>query len=43
LAADGATTDVRTVDVSDAASLAEAIVGVGWSCSRSLFARQVTR
>jgi short subunit dehydrogenase-like uncharacterized protein len=28
LAADGATTDVRTVDVSDAASLAEAIVGV---------------
>ena len=27
LAADGATTDVRTVDVSDAASLAEAIAG----------------
>src|SRR3954451_18726465 len=29
LAADGATTDVRTVNVSDAASLIEAIVGVG--------------
>ena len=29
LAADGATADVRTVDVSDAASLAEAIAGVG--------------
>lgn len=29
LAADGATTDVRTVDVSDTASLTEAIVGVG--------------
>jgi saccharopine dehydrogenase (NAD+, L-lysine-forming) len=29
LAADGATTDVRTVDVGDAASLAEAIAGVG--------------
>jgi short subunit dehydrogenase-like uncharacterized protein len=29
LTADGATTDVRTVDVSDAASLAEAIAGVG--------------
>jgi uncharacterized protein YbjT (DUF2867 family) len=35
LATDGATTDVRTVDVSDAASLAEAIVDVGWSCQRS--------
>ena len=35
LAADGATTDVRTVDVGDAASLAEAILGVGWSCQRS--------
>ena len=29
LGADGASTDVRSVDVSDAASLAEAIVGVG--------------
>jgi short subunit dehydrogenase-like uncharacterized protein len=29
LAADGATTEVRTVDASDAASLAEAIAGVG--------------
>jgi len=29
LAADGATTDVRTVDLSDAASLAEAIAGTG--------------
>jgi short subunit dehydrogenase-like uncharacterized protein len=29
LAADGATTDVRTVNVSDAASLSEAIIGVG--------------
>jgi short subunit dehydrogenase-like uncharacterized protein len=29
LAADGVTTDVRTVDASDAASLAEAIIGVG--------------
>ena len=35
LAADGATTDVRTVDVSDAASLAEAIAGVGVVLSRS--------
>jgi short subunit dehydrogenase-like uncharacterized protein len=41
LAADGATTDVRTVDVSDAASLAEAIVGVGVVLSTiGPFARQ---
>ena len=32
LAAEGARTDVRTVDVSDAASLAEAIAGVGLVC-----------
>ena len=31
LATDGATTDVRTVDVTDAASLAEAITGVATS------------
>jgi len=35
LAADGAAADVRIVDVGDAASLAEAITGVGWSCPRS--------
>ena len=41
LAADGATTDVRTVDVSDAASLAEAIAGVGVVLSTiGPFARQ---
>jgi short subunit dehydrogenase-like uncharacterized protein len=41
LAADGATTHVRTVDVSDAASLAEAIAGVGVVLSTiGLFARQ---
>ena len=41
LAADGATTDVRTVDVSDAASLAEAIAGVGLVLSTiGPFARQ---
>jgi short subunit dehydrogenase-like uncharacterized protein len=41
LVADGATTDVRTVDVSDAASLAEAIVGVGVVLSTiGPFARQ---
>jgi short subunit dehydrogenase-like uncharacterized protein len=41
LAADGATTDVRTVDVTDAASLAEAIAGVGMVLSTiGPFARQ---
>jgi short subunit dehydrogenase-like uncharacterized protein len=41
LAADGATTDVRTVDVSDAASLAEAIAGAGVVLSTiGPFARQ---
>ena len=41
LAADGATTDVRTVDVSDAASLAGAITGVGVVLSTiGPFARQ---
>jgi short subunit dehydrogenase-like uncharacterized protein len=41
LATDGATTDVRTVDVSDAASLAEAIAGVGVVLSTiGPFARQ---
>ncbi len=41
LAADGATTDVRTVDVSDAASLAGAIAGVGVVLSTiGPFARQ---
>ena len=41
LAADGATTDVRTVDVSDVASLAEAIAGVGVVLSTiGPFARQ---
>ena len=41
LAADGAATDVHTVDVSDAASLAEAIVGVGVVLSTiGPFARQ---
>jgi saccharopine dehydrogenase (NAD+, L-lysine-forming) len=41
LAADGATTDVRTVDTSDAASLAEAITGVGVVLSTiGPFARQ---
>jgi len=41
LATDGATTDVRTVDVSDAASLAEAITGVGVVLSTiGPFARQ---
>jgi short subunit dehydrogenase-like uncharacterized protein len=41
LAADGATTDVRTVDISDAASLAEAIAGVGVVLSTiGPFARQ---
>jgi saccharopine dehydrogenase (NAD+, L-lysine-forming) len=41
LAADGATTDVRTVDISDAASLAEAIAGVGVVLSAiGPFARQ---
>src|SRR6266700_2364841 len=41
LAADGATTDVRTVDVIDAASLAEAIAGVGVVLSTiGPFARQ---
>jgi short subunit dehydrogenase-like uncharacterized protein len=41
LAADGATTEVRAVDVSDAASLAEAIVGVGVVLSTiGPFARQ---
>jgi short subunit dehydrogenase-like uncharacterized protein len=41
LAADGAATDVRTVDVSDAASLTEAIVGVGVVLSTiGPFARQ---
>jgi len=34
LAAEGATADVRSVDVGDAASLTEAIAGV-WSCPRS--------
>jgi short subunit dehydrogenase-like uncharacterized protein len=41
LAADGATTDVRTVDVGDAASLAEAIAGAGVVLSTiGPFARQ---
>ena len=41
LAADGATTDVRTVDTSDEASLAEAIAGVGVVLSTiGPFARQ---
>ena len=41
LATDGATTDVRTVDVTDAASLAEAITGVGVVLSTiGPFARQ---
>ena len=41
LAADGATTDVRIVDVSDAAALAEAIAGVGMVLSTiGPFARQ---
>ena len=41
LAADGATTDVRTVDASDAALLAEAIAGVGVVLSTiGPFARQ---
>src|SRR3954451_1369513 len=41
LAADGATTDVRTVDLSDPASLTEAIVGVGVVLSTiGPFARQ---
>jgi short subunit dehydrogenase-like uncharacterized protein len=41
LAADGATADVRTVDASDAASLAEAIAGVGGVLSTiGPFARQ---
>ena len=41
LAAEGATTDVHTVDVSDAASLAEAIAGVGVVLSTiGPFARQ---
>src|SRR5215467_873154 len=41
LAADGATTDVRTVDISDEASLAEAIAGVGVVLSTiGPFARQ---
>jgi len=43
LAADGATTDVRTVDVSDATSLAEAIAGVGGVLSTiGPFARQAS-
>jgi short subunit dehydrogenase-like uncharacterized protein len=41
LAADGATTDVRTVDLRDAASLTEAIVGIGVALSTiGPFARQ---
>ena len=41
LDADGATTDMRTVDVSDAAALAQAIVGVGVVLSTiGPFARQ---
>jgi len=41
LAADGATTDVRTVDLSDVASLTEAIVGIGVVVSTiGPFARQ---
>jgi saccharopine dehydrogenase (NAD+, L-lysine-forming) len=41
LSADGATTDVRTVDVTDAASLAEAITGIGVVLSTiGPFARQ---
>src|SRR5215831_10636640 len=44
LAAGGATTDVRTVDASDAASLAEAIAGVGVVLSTiGPFARQAGR
>ena len=44
LAADGATTGVRTVDVSDAASLAEAIAGVGVVLNTiGPFARQAGR